>query len=102
QQCKQGVFIGVNIGWQPQRCPSVVVHVVAAPMCKRITPECLDKAGKMLEVLLWLRPRPTRSRVRAKRQYHGVNGWSFIGCCGDLDRQCCHGGPPVIADGLTS
>jgi hypothetical protein len=73
QQCEQHVFVRVHLWRQPQRCPSGTVHVVGAPLCKRFAPEGPDKARDMPEVLLRLRPRPTRSRVRAQRQDHDIN-----------------------------
>lgn len=92
-QIKQRLFIGMNPGRQPKRCPGIFFDVVSAPMAVRAARERLDETWKVFEVLIRIAIHPPCGRIGAERQYQHGRDRIFFARCGDLDRPCCHGFP---------
>jgi hypothetical protein len=78
----QGVLVRVDIGREPESGPRVTVDTVGGLVRKRAAAERSDEGGEVTEVLLRVRPRPSRGRVGTERQYHRADGGIFIGCLG--------------------
>ncbi len=85
EQCSHLVCSRFYARRQPKRHPREAVDAIGGAVLECLSPEPHDQIGEVLEILEWIRTRPTRNGICAKRQYNDSDSALLFRCGRRLD-----------------
>jgi hypothetical protein len=81
QDLADRLVVGLHLRRKPQRCTRVIVGTVGAVVQKGAAPKRPGEAWHAGEVLVRIRPRPTRDGIGRKCQDKRIDDRRFVGGC---------------------